>query len=73
MNQFAVSGECLATDAVLGLTVELDADGAIVVWSHSGIAEVMTGESFYSSYIKYVEQTLIGIYLAIAIAVVGYR
>ena len=48
MNQFAVSGECLATDVVLRLTIEPDADGAIAVWSHSGIAEVVAGESFYS-------------------------
>lgn len=48
VNQFAVSGECLATDAVLRLTIELDADGAIAVWSHSGIAEVLRGESLYT-------------------------
>ncbi len=48
MDQFAVSGECLATDAVLRLAIELDADGAVAVWSHSGIAEVMTGESLYT-------------------------
>ena len=48
MDQFAVSGECLATDAVLRLAIEPDADGAIAVWSHSGIAEVLRGESLYT-------------------------